>query len=422
MRLGLDAFDETLIFVPCFVVCAVAAVGLALLLGGGCAPETDLVAGGGDGSGAVAGPAAPGPGGGRLVDPGAGSTDVPINLAALLVQFPSPVTWPADGLHVCAGAPAPVAVAAPEQADCDSGTCYSAALLGPLPAATSCRVELAAGVVDGGGQAIPAGLLGVFDTAAAADDTPPLLTGVTVAVMGPCLEVRFSTDEPVTGAIVLRAGDQETVVPAGAGLMDYDVALPASLLPPATAATVSVRATDRAGNVAESEPLSLITPAAVPPIAITEVLANPAGAEPAQEYVELRNLGDADIAIDAAGLAIQDSRGADVLPAGTLVSGGYALVVTSAYDPMAGPDPPPRAGTLLLRVDSRIGSDGLSNAGEVVRLVQGETVVSSYGGWVDVSSSAWSGKSVHRLVQTACDRPDAWNHTPLVPTPGAGPP
>ena len=111
-----------------------------------------------------------------------------------------------------------------------------------------------------------------------------------------------------------------------------------------------------------------------------------------------------------------------MLPAGTLVSGGYALVVTSAYDPASWSDPAPRPGTLLLRIDTRIGADGLSNAGEVVRLVQGETVVSSYGGWVDVSSSTWSGKAVHRLVQTACDRPDAWNRTPLPPSPGAGPP
>ena len=49
----------------------------------------------------------------------------------------------------------------------------------------------------------------------------------------------------------------------------------------------------------------------------------------------------------------------------------------------------------------------------------GDAVVSSYGGWVDVSSSGWAGHAVHRLVQTACDRPDAWNRTPLAPTPGA---
>jgi hypothetical protein len=150
------------------------------------------------------------------------------------------------------------------------------------------------------------------------------------------------------------------------------------------------------------------------------VLVNPAGPEPAQEYVEIRNLGPDEVAVD--GLLIQDSRGADALPPATLVGGAYALVVTSAYDPESGSDPAPRPGTMLLRVDTRIGADGLSNGGEVVRLVQGDTVISSYGGWVDVSASAWSGHSVHRLVETACDRPDAWNHTPLQPTPGAGPP
>jgi len=62
------------------------------------------------------------------------------------------------------------------------------------------------------------------------------------------------------------------------------------------------------------------------------------------------------------------------------------------------------------------------NGGEVTRLLRGDEVVSSYGGWIDVSSVAWAGKSVHRLVQSACDRPSAWNHTPRAATPGADPP
>ena len=54
--------------------------------------------------------------------------------------------------------------------------------------------------------------------------------------------------------------------------------------------------------------------------------------------------------------------------------------------------------------------------------MRGEAVVSSYGGWVDVSASGWAGKGVHRLVQTACDRAESWNRTALEATPGAGPP
>src|SRR6185369_6311977 len=153
-----------------------------------------------------------------------------------------------------------------------------------------------------------------------------------------------------------------------------------------------------------------------PPLVVTEVLANPAGTEPAQEYVEIRNLGDETLSLE--GLLVQDSRGGDMLPAAELAAGAYALIVTSAYDPQSGADPAPRPGTMLVRVDSRIGTDGLSNGGEAVRLVQGETVISSYGGWVDVSSAAWAGHSVHRLVETACDRRDAWSRAPLEPTPG----
>ena len=243
---------------------------------------------------------------------------------------------------------------------------------------------------------------------------------LSIAAAGPCLTVGFSTDEPATATIVIQAGGVEATSPAGVGQTRFDLALPLAALPAQSAATIAVTATDRAGNVATSSPLAFETPPPVPPIAITEVLANAAGPEPAQEYVELRNLGPE--AVSLAGLRLEDSKGGDDLPAETLAPDGYALVVASGYDPAQGQDPAPRAGTLLVRVDTRIGSDGLANGGELVRLMSGDTVVSSYGGWVSVSASSWAGKGVHRLVQTACDRPDAWNRTPLAATPGAGPP
>jgi hypothetical protein len=239
-------------------------------------------------------------------------------------------------------------------------------------------------------------------------------------VAGPCLAVSFSTDEPATGSVSVAVGGVQIDPPAGSGQTRFDLGIPLGPLPPASAATVTVTATDLAGNSAVSAPFAFTTPAALPPIAITEVLANPAGPEPQQEYVELRNLGDTDLPLG--GLRLQDSKGGDDLPAETLAAGGYALVVTATYDPDEGSDPAPRAGTLLVRVDTRLGGDGLSNSGEAVQLVQGDAVVSSYGGWVSVSAGSWSGNAVHRLIQTACDRSDAWNHTPLPPTPGAGPP
>jgi hypothetical protein len=381
----------------------------AVLLSTSCAPETDLSTfGPGGATPALVTPA-------TLVDPVAGATEVPPNLAAVTVRFPGAVTLPAAAIVVCGVSAATVG----EAAQCEGGVCYQAVVPARLPAGASCRVELGEGAADGAGAAVARGLVGVFETAAGVDDQPPVIAGESLAAEGPCVAVTFTTDEAAAGTIVLRAGDAEVVWPAGAGQTSFDIAVPVGQLPPETDATVTVRAVDRAGNVAESAPIAWRTPPALPPLVITEVLANPAGAEPAQEFVELRNLGDEELSLE--GLSIADARGSDALPATTLGPGGYALIVTSAFMPGSA-DVAPRAGTPLVRVDTRIGTDGLSNGGEVTRLLRGDQVISSYGGWVSVSSVAWAGKSVHRLVQGACDRPSAWNRSPLDATPGQDPP
>ena len=115
---------------------------------------------------------------------------------------------------------------------------------------------------------------------------------------------------------------------------------------PESAATLTVTAVDRAGNVAASSPLAFETPPPLPPIVITEVLANAAGPEPAQEFVELRNLGSEPVSL--AGLRLEDAKGGDDLPAEMLAPDAYALVVPSGYDPAQGQDPAPRTGTLLV--------------------------------------------------------------------------
>jgi hypothetical protein len=384
---------------------------VASLFGNACAPETDLGA-------LTAGPGGPSGGAppGTLVDPIAGAADVPLNLVGVTVRFAAPVTLPAAPLTVCG-----VTVQPPSgPAACEGGVCYASALAGLLPPSTSCRVELLGGAADAAGAPIGAGTIGAFSTSSEADAAPPEISGVTLQLAGPCAAVSFATDEVAAGTVVLRAGEVETTTSAGAGQTRFDVAVPLAALPPESPATLVVRAVDRAGNVAESAAVAWQTPAALPPVAITEVLANPVGPEPAQEFVELRNLGAE--AVELGGLSLADAKGADALPAATLGPGAYALVVTSAYDPGNPADAAPRAGTQLLRVDGRLGADGLSNGGEPVRLMRGEEVVSSYGGWVDVSSVAWAGRSAHRLVQSACDRRDAWNRSPLAATPGDSPP
>lgn len=405
-----------------------------------CAPRTDLYAeatkpGSGPGGGSAAG---------ALVDPPAGTAGLPRNLAALTVRLPAAIAIdtavfrlrPSEGgAAVALGSPGAVPCGPAVAGGGDA--CYRVPIAGLLDPARGYLLELlsarlAAGTADGTGTgagaadggAAPAGAIGGFDSGDATDPAPPQVVDFSVSLSGPCAGVRFSTDEPVSAEVVLRAGASEVVALAGLGLAAFDLAAPFRGLEPGTRADIVLRLVDRAGNQTEASAGSVDVPAETPPLAITEVLANPAGTEPGQEFVELRNLGDADLALG--GLRLEDAKGADLLPEATLAPGGYALVVPSSFDPQSSRDTPPRPGTLMIPVDARLGSDGLSNAGEAVRLrlpgTAMEPVVSSYGGWVDVSAASAAGKSVHRLIDGACDHPTAWTRPPRAATPGWGTP
>jgi hypothetical protein len=394
-----------------------------------CAPPTDLYAEGASrGTDPAGGSAA-----GALVDPPAGAVGLPRNLAALTVRLPVAIQIdtavfrlrPAErdaGAAVALGSPGAVTCAPGVTAAADH--CYRVPIAAVLEPARGYLFELVSATVPPDGIAAAVGVIGAFDSGDASDAAPPRVIDFAVTLAGPCATVRFSTDEPVAAEVIVRAGTAEAVTPAGLGLAAFDLAAAFRGLEPETPAEIELHLVDRAGNEAESSAGTVEVPPATPPLAITEVLANPAGTEPGQEFVELRNLGDADLSL--AGLRLEDAKGADVLPESTLAPGGYALLVPSSFDPQSTRDVAPRPGTLMVPLDARLGSDGLSNAGEVVRLrLPGtalEPIVSSYGGWVDVSAASAAGKSVHRLVDGACDHPTAWTRPPRAATPGWGTP
>ncbi len=396
------------------------------LLAVGCAPQTDLFGEAATGGGDPAGGSAAG----SLVDPPAGTTDVPSNLAAIVARLPAPILISAptfrlrpsddDGGSV-------VALADAASIACNgalAGSCYRIPLTAMLAPSASYVFELLPGATAADGTPAATGVIGAFDSAATADDTPPQVVDFAVSLVGPCATVRFSTDEPATAQVVVRGDGGELVTDAGAGQTTFDLAVPFIGLPPDTPAEIVLRITDRAGNRAEASAGTIQLPAETPALVITEVLANPAGPEPGQEFVELRNVADVDLMLG--GLRLEDSKGADVLPDAVLAAGAYALIVPSTFDPGSPRDVPPRPGTLMVPVDTRLGADGLSNTGEVVRLrmpgTGTEAVISSYGGWVDVSATNAAGKSVHRLVDGSCDHPTSWTKPPRVPTPGWGTP
>lgn len=119
-------------------------------------------------------------------------------------------------------------------------------------------------------------------------------------------------------------------------------------------------AVDLAGRV-ESASARVHTLAPRDHLVINEVLANPIGPEPAQEWVELYNDGRTPVALE--GYVLEDIGGSAALPQATLGPGEFALVVREDFDPRSPYDAEPRPGTLLLRVPD-VGKNGLLNSGE----------------------------------------------------------
>jgi hypothetical protein len=347
----------------------------------------------------------------ELLAPLPGRQDVPPNLASLVLRDPGALPAPPP-LVLRAGDGTTVLLAEPAGAPCPAqdGACYHAALAAPLVPGVLYALEL------GGG-----GVIAGFTTGASGDHVAPAVIDAAVTVSGDCVRVRATTDEPARSALVLRQQDgppdqEETIVgPAGTTSFDF----PARIVRLRAQAVAVVALWDLAGNRAEAGPVAVQLPPASPPLVITEVLANPAGPETTQEYVELRNLGESPVSL--AGLALADDAGADALPPVEIAPGAYALVVAADFvaEGEGAKDPAPRAGTTLVPVAGRLGKDGLGpKEGVRLRAADG-AVLSSYGAWVDAGASGWNGRSVHRRPdEAACDHPASWTRAPLPPTPG----
>jgi hypothetical protein len=391
---------------------------LPSLLAAACIPTTDLL---GQDAGSVVptGAAAPA----SLVEPAPGASDVPRNLAAVWVKFPEPVSVPDGALALATdGVPAAVELSAAEA--CPDGAravCLRLGLAASLEAGTPYVVTLGPGVTGLDGQAFPPGVVGQFVTALELDLKAPAIGGLLVQPVGPCARIDFVTDEPAQATVRVEGQAEVRRISAGLGATQFSVVVSLVGLGSGEIVAVIVEASDRAGNQSESAAVTLAVPVDLEPLAITEIHANPAGPEPAQEFIELRNLGSAPL--ELGGLAVADSKGMDLLPETILGGGAYALVVPSGFDVASSKDTPPRAGTALLRVDSHIGADGLSNSGEIVRLLSSRgNIISSYSAAVDVSASSWSGRSVHRAPEDACDQEASWARHPAAATPGWGVP
>jgi len=401
--------------VKCCVLC---------LAGVACTPATDLqkeqtaVPTSEDASGSLSSPASDSLSG-VLVEPPSGSLDLPTNLTTIVVRFTEQVQAAGADLPFVLrsatgnGLPVPLGAAV----SC-SGSCYQLLPGLALAPSTLYTLEVLPSTLQFlDGKPTPGGSAGSFTTGAQPDVFAPRIEDFTALVAEGCLSAHVVADEAVRAEVAITAGEAQASISNEAFVPTLDLAARLPDLPAGVHAEAVLRVADRAGNSAVSAPVALDLPPRLPPLAITEVLANPAGSENTQEFVEIYNAGSE--TEELGGLLLADKAGSDTLPSGSLSPGAYAIIVPESYDAADGKDPAPRDGTLVVRVTGRLAGDGLANAGEPVRLLTASGfVISQYGGWVDVSATAWAGKSVKRTSPAACDSPDAWGKTPTAPTPG----
>lgn len=100
-------------------------------------------------------------------------------------------------------------------------------------------------------------------------------------------------------------------------------------------------------------------------LVLNEVLSNPVGPEPQQEWVELVN--DSREVASLSGLVLEDVGGSSALPDVELEPFEHALLVGPAFDPLLGFDVAPASGTRLIRL-AALGKSGIANGGEPLRL------------------------------------------------------
>jgi len=123
---------------------------------------------------------------------------------------------------------------------------------------------------------------------------------------------------------------------------------------PATVTTLTLETLDLQGNIAV-DALRIDTLAAMPHVVINEVLANPVGEEPEQEWVELYN--DGSVSAQLGGYLLEDVGGETWLPEVQLGPGEYAVIVNAAFDPTSDYDPLPEADARLVVV-GKLGKNG----------------------------------------------------------------
>jgi hypothetical protein len=366
----------------------------------------------------------------RLVAPMHGQVRVPSNVAAIDIELwppvpmPSPdaVLWlepqePGELLELIDPTACPGWV---------TGTCLRWRPAEPLT--PNARYRPAGGTfLDRHGRAarLPAAMHETWFTVGSGPDLDAPLASATAQMRGRCLAVWVDAGELVDARLQVGSVEQRATI-AEVGWIGLAIA---HHLDPEQSVAWSLELRDLADNQATLEgetPAGSSFAEQLPRMAITEILANPSGPEPAGEFIELRAgpdgasldgvyLADASLAEIRDAWADGDTLG-DPLPAIELGPEELAIVVGTSYGAEPSEDPLPPASVRVITVDASLGAGGLKNVGERVTLwaqtEHGPAAIASYGNWIETDASAHEGRSVIASAD-GCDLPDRWRSHPF---------
>ncbi|MCB9557728.1 MAG: lamin tail domain-containing protein [Deltaproteobacteria bacterium] len=342
----------------------------------------------------------------RLLRPKDGSANNPRNLRRVVVRFSAPLKVAGSRWLSLRSEHGEQIYGTIDAADeycpgTDVGSCYGLAIAAPLAAQTTYAVDVDPSVQDIYGRAvlIAAEQAGRFAVGAELDRAAP--SGqVSFASSDGCLVIEVNASEVCDARFSI--GEREA--------FSADQRMHRFTLPdwgsPSNHGQLSL--SDAAGNVT---PYVLALPLMGPAVSlmISEVLANPIGAESRREWIELTNFGRT--SIDLAGFLIDDNDdgvGVITLPGHVLAPAATVLVVGPSFDRTTVP-----AGVALLPVRRSL---ALANRGEalILRDPLGRRISSFLG-----LSSQTEGNSLQRSSAQRCDIAENWIEGP--PTPGVAP-
>jgi hypothetical protein len=238
------------------------------------------------------------------------------------------------------------------------------------------------------------------------DTDPPTLTSpncastelsenqICIAVGPISASLRFVTDEQAEISLVLEESARTGVL-SESWTTEHHVAITA--LEPTVSTTVTLVVKDINENKTEID--ISVTGQDGPTIAVTEVLADPNGSEPAQEFVEIMNFGP--FPVDLSGWMVDDNGdangGSNLIADNTVLEPGQvAIVVSASYNPEDGQDPAPAPSARIIILNSTVCSNGLKNSeAETVELYDASgRLVSQYRGQ---AGNPTGGRSAIRL-------------------------